>query len=32
MATGQIPENDSEKGVKEEQDVAQKDIKIMVKF
>ena len=32
MATGQIPENDSEKGVKEEQDVSQKDIKTMVKF
>ena len=32
MATGQIPNNDPEKGVKEEQDVSQEDIKTMVKF
>ena len=32
MATGQIPNNDPEKGVKEEQNVSQEDIKTMVKF
>ena len=32
MATSQIPNNDPEKGVKEEQNVSQEDIKTMVKF
>ena len=32
MATGQIPNNDPEKGVKEEQNVSQEDIKTIVKF
>ena len=32
MATGQIPNNDPEKGVNEEQNVSQEDIKTIVKF